>query len=202
MFDRPQDFKEFQICDFEPKQGGMEVWVRRAKNDKKGKTRSAFLECAVSGEPCPVGRFWDYAKVARIERHPECNKVLGEPERCTVCPPAFPTLGKRKRVAPKQGFGMPVARVTETIRALYVQLASTGKVTLEQARQFSGKSMRCGGVSAAAGLAIRDGVLQGHGGWLSRASLIHYDGMTPGEIPEVSRALNAEVARWLEEDEE
>jgi hypothetical protein len=47
-----------------------------------------------------------------------------------------------------------------------------------------------------------DGVLQGHGGWLSRASLIHYDGMTPGEIPEVSRALNAEVARWLEEEEE
>jgi hypothetical protein len=54
---------------------------------------------------------------------------------------------------------------TETLTQLFAGLASTGLMTEELAATFSGKSCRCGGVSAAAGEAVRDGVLQGHGGW-------------------------------------
>ena len=46
---------------------------------------------------------------------------------------------------------------------------------------------------SAAGLAVRDGVLQGHGGWLTRQSLRHYDLMKPGEKALVSAALNKAV---------
>ena len=44
-----------------------------------------------------------------------------------------------------------------------------------------GKSCRCGGVCSAAAEAVQDGVLQGHGDWLTRQSLRHYDLMKPSE---------------------
>ena len=42
---------------------------------------------------------------------------------------------------------------------------------------------------------VRDGVVQGHGGWLMRESLVHYDQIRKGERRDVSRALNAAVAK-------
>ena len=66
---------------------------------------------------------------------------------------------------------------------------------MDEALQFSAKSLRCGGVSQAAGEAVRDGVLQGHGGWLQRTSLRHYDLMRESEGLCVSGALNAAVER-------
>ena len=71
-----------------------------------------------------------------------------------------------------------------------MHLAEMGKMDMEQARKFTGKSMRCGGVSEAAANAVRDGVLQGHGGWLCRASLVNYDLIKDGEREDVSHALN------------
>ena len=68
---------------------------------------------------------------------------------------------------------MPTARVTEIVRGLYIGLAVSGGMTMEEALAFSSTSLRCGGVSQAAREAIRDGVNQTHGGWLVRQSLVH-----------------------------
>ena len=70
-----------------------------------------------------------------------------------------------------------------------------GVISADKAGMFSGKSMRCGGVSAAAAEAVRDGVLQGHGDWLQRQSLRHYDLMRESETCEVSAALTQAVNR-------
>ena len=66
------------------------------------------------------------------------------------------------------------------------------------ASHFSGKSVRCGGVSAASGNSVRDGVLAGHGGWLQRESLMHYDLMMEGEGTNGSDALNARLGAIME----
>jgi hypothetical protein len=126
---------------------------------------------------------------------PGCTKVEGEPHRCEVCPPAFPSVGRHKG---KMDRPMPKARVSELMRVFYLELARQGVMTEDEARRFSSKSLRCGGVSEAAGACIRDGVLQGHGGWLHRQSLIHYDLMREGERCEVSKALGRAVGAWLE----
>jgi hypothetical protein len=120
--------------------------------------------------------------------------VEGEPQRCTVCPPAFPTItkfhGKKERAMPK-------SRVTEVLRILFLNMHKAGLISEEEARAFSSKSLRCGGVSQAAAEAVRDGVFQGHGGWLQRQSLVHYDVMRASERPDVSTALNASIDRWM-----
>ena len=58
---------------------------------------------------------------------------------------------------------------------------------------FSAKSLRCGGCSAAAAEGMRDGVTQGHGGWLSRTSLKHYDLMQVNEETLTSTKLSKAV---------
>lgn len=89
-------------------------------------------------------------------------------------------------------------RVTMVIKDLYKGLARHKGLDEEWAAHFSGKSMRCGGVSEAAGAAVRDGVLQGHGGWLQRQSLVHYDLMRPSERGDVSSAIGARVQAYVE----
>ena len=76
-------------------------------------------------------------------------------------------------------------------------LADAGIIDEATARNLSAKLLRCGGVSQAAAEEIRDGVTQGHGGWQQRVSLVHYDAMRPTEALDVSRALNAALARCL-----
>ena len=93
---------------------------------------------------------------------------------------------------------MPKARVTEIITGFYMALAEQGHMSEEDARSFTSKSLRCGGVSAASGECIRDGVLQGHGGWLHRQSLVHYDLMRESERCDVSKALGKAVGAWLQ----
>ena len=92
---------------------------------------------------------------------------------------------------------MPKARVTAILRVLFLELAGLGLMTEEEARAFSSKSMRAGGVTVAAAEAVRDGVIQGHGGWLHRQSLVHYDLMRESERSDVSAALNTAVASWF-----
>ena len=62
---------------------------------------------------------------------------------------------------------------------------------LEEAKRCWAKSLRCGGCSEAAAQGVREGVTQGHGGWLSRTSLIHYDLMKKSEATLTSRGLPA-----------
>ena len=194
LFTRSQDFVEFQICDFVRLDKGMRVLVRYAKNDQKGLTRAPVLEFGADARSCPIRIFLDYVACAGIGVAAGCTKVEGEPQRCTVCPPAFPSIHKHKG---KQTRAMPKARVTSILRVLYLELAALGLMTEEEAKAFSSKSMRAGGVTAAAGEAVRDGVIQGHGGWLHRQSLVHYDLMRESERSDVSAALNAAVASWL-----
>jgi hypothetical protein len=194
LFTRSQDFVEFQICDFVRLDKGMRVLVRYAKNDQKGLTRAPVLEFGADARSCPIRIFLDYVACAGIGVAAGCTKVEGEPQRCTVCPPAFPSIHKHKG---KQTRAMPKARVTSILRVLYLELAALGLMTEEEAKAFSSKSMRAGGMTAAAGEAVRDGVIQGHGGWLHRQSLVHYDLMRESERSDVSAALNAAVASWL-----
>ncbi|MFB0956116.1 MAG: hypothetical protein QMB43_04070, partial [Alistipes putredinis] len=87
--------------------------------------------------------------------------------------------------------------VSKIVKGAMVVLATEFPelICVEEARRFSAKSMRCGGTSAAAAEAVRDGVLQGHGGWLARTSLVHYDQMMESEKATVSATLNAAVAK-------
>ena len=197
LFTRSQDFEEFQVCDFVQLATGMRVLVRYAKNDQKGLTRSAVLELAADPAACPVMTMRQYLGAAGIRVQPGCTKVEGEPQRCTVCPPAFPSITKHQG---KKDRAMPKARVTELLRGLFLELARVDPdcISEQEARAFSSKSLRCGGVSESAAQAVRDGVIQGHGGWLQRQSLVHYDIMRPGEQADVSRALNSAVTKWLQ----
>ena len=194
LFTRSQDFPEFQACDFIVLETGLRVLVRYAKNDQKGLTRQPVLERGKVAASCPVRLYLRYVGAAGIRVQPCCTKVEGKPHRCTVCPPAFPSItqyqGKKDRPMPK-------ARVSEILKVYFRELAAAGRMTEEEAEAFSSKSLRCGGVSQAAAETIRDGVVQGHGGWLQRQSLVHYDQMRPGEKPFVSRALNTAVEKWL-----
>ena len=190
LFCRPQDFYELEVCDFRFEEAEMEVTIRYAKNDVKGLTRAPRL-AAEDDEWCPIQMTREYFEAAKIAVHPRCDKVSGEPTRCSVCPAAFPPIWKHKGV--QRGRRIPTAQVSMRIRSLFIGLAEQGHMAMEEARQFSGKSCRCGGVSSAAGLAVRDGVLQGHGGWLTRQSLRHYDLMKPAEKALVSATLNKAI---------
>jgi hypothetical protein len=196
LFTRSQDFEEFQVCDFVQLQTGMRVMVRYAKNDQKGLTRTPVLELGEEEVSCPVRACRRYFAAANIRVQLGCTKVEGEPERCRVCPPAFPSITKHQG---KKDRPMPKARVTEILKVLFLELAATHPdlMTEEEAKAFSSKSMRCGGASEAAANTVRDGVIQAHGGWLQRQSLVHYDVMRPSERTDVSRALNAAVGKFL-----
>ena len=190
LFTRPQDFHEFDRCDFRFFQKDMSVTVRYAKNDVRGLTRAPRL-AADGGEWCPVKLGKEYFKLLGLAVHPACDKVEGEPARCSVCPAAFPPIWKHGGV--QHGKRIPRAQVSLRIKSLFIGLAETGVMSMADAKEFSGKSCRCGGVSSAAAECIRDGVVQGHGGWLTRQSLRHYDLMKPSERALVSSALNAAV---------
>jgi len=182
--------------------GVVRALVRRAKNDVKGVTRSPVLEYAKQADGCPVRLLYRYFEAAGIWIADGCNKQQGSPHRCLACPPAFPAIHKHAGKQPGRGqerMGMPKARVTEIVRGLYVGLAVAGAMSMEEALAFSAKSLRCGGVSEAAGQAIRDGVTQAHGGWLVRQSLVHYDLARPDEAFDVSHALNGATAKCLQE---
>jgi hypothetical protein len=194
LFTRSQDFAEFQACDFIQLKEGMRVLVRYAKNDQKGLTRTPVLAMAADSRACPVRAYRNYITTACISVHANCDKIEGEPQRCTVCTAAFPSIGKHRG---KMKSAMPKARVTEILRVWYLELAVQGHMTEKEARAFSSKSLRCGGVSAASAECVRDGVLQGHGGWLHRQSLVHYDLMRDGERCDVSKALGKAVGVFL-----
>ena len=190
-FNMPQDFNEFQPCDWRVQpDGGLDVTVRRAKNDKHGRTRTAYLSRAKGEEGCPV-RLWErYCGMCDIKVALGCDKVPGCPDRCTKCGPAFPSILRNKG---KMDYPMPSQRVTGVVKEMYQGLAAFWKKEPTWAAQFSGKSMRCGGVSAAAENGIRDGVVQGHGGWFQRESLRHYDLMQESERNCVSDVLNSRL---------
>jgi hypothetical protein len=194
LFTRSQDFPEFQVCDFIQLDTGMRVLVRYAKNDQKGITRAPVLAFAEDARACPVRTYRRCAAALNLKVKSGCTKVEGEPQRCTVCPPAFPSVTKHRGV---MGRPMPKSRVTELLRMLFLQLAALGALTEQEARAFSSKSLRCGGVTQAAASCIRDGVVQAHGGWLHRQSLIHYDLMRNDEQSDVSRALGEAVRAFF-----
>jgi hypothetical protein len=77
LFNRPQDFHNFQRCDFIRKVGGCKTLIRKAKNDQKGVTRAPMLEDASDKTRCPVEILFTYFKRARIHVHPLCNKAEG-----------------------------------------------------------------------------------------------------------------------------
>jgi hypothetical protein len=169
----------------------LEVTIRYAKNDPRGLTRSPKLS-REGGSECAVGLWEQYARAEGLRVLPQCTKVKGVPTRCKACRPAFPAIWKH---GGQQKHPVSPAMVTMRVKALFMGLAETGVISADEAGMFSGKSMRCGGVSAAAAEAVRDGVLQGHGGWLQRQSLRHYDLMRESETCEVSVALTQTVKR-------
>jgi len=168
LFNRPQDFHNFQRCDFIRKVKGCKVLIRKAKNDMKGLTRAPMLEDADNKSRCHVEILFTYFKRARIDVSPHCNKVEGQRADCSFCPPAFPSFHK---VLEKMHCSMPVAKVTEMIRKPFMGLADAGVIDEATVKNFSAKSLRCGGVSQAAAEEIRDGVIHGPGGWQQRTFL-------------------------------
>jgi hypothetical protein len=195
MFCRAQDFAEFQMCDIHLTPEGLEITVRYAKNDVKGMTRKAFLQ-ATGGLECPRRLWVDYVVMCGLKCSPACNKVQGEPTRCDYCPPAFPSIHNKG----VQQFPIPKARVSSLVKGLHVALGNLHGWERSWGTAYSAKSLRCGGVTEAAAAAVRDGVLQGHGGWLQRQSLVHYDLMKPSERMLVSGTLNSLVGGFLNQE--
>lgn len=154
LFNRPQDFNHFQVCDFVKLQSGMRVFIRRAKNDTKGMTRSPLLDEAGDAEACPVKNLLAYFKATKLSVQPGCTKVEGDPECCKVCPPAFPSIHKH---AGLRSHAMPKGKVTEIVKKLFLSLADLDLMTAEEASTFSEKLARTGGVSEASANFVRDG---------------------------------------------
>lgn len=206
LYNRRQDFSRMQPCDLRFQQDEllgpvMEVLIRYAKNDKYGRTRAPKLaECAEDAMVCPIRLMREYLEEAGIRRDPGCDKVWGEPYACSVCPPLFPTILGDERGG-IQTRAMPDSRVSVILKRMMVTLAAERPDLLskEEAQTFSAKSLRCGGTSESAAQQVRDGVKQGHGGWLSRESLRHYDLMQRSEETAVSKALSAAVTRLRKE---
>ena len=200
LFNRRQDFGRLQPCDLRPmttKEGEPRVWevlIRYAKNDLRGLTRAPRLEEAEQSEFCVLKALEQYMQAADIKVHPSCNKVWGQPYACDFCEPLFPSIWAN---GGKKSHAMPDSRVALVVKQAFRALAAAKPdlMTPEEAEAFSTKSLRTGGVSSAAAEEIRDGVLQGHGGWLARASLVHYDQMKDAEKQDVPKALSKAIAR-------
>ena len=90
---------------------------------------------------------------------------------------------------------MPDGRVTTIVKDMMVALARARPdiLSVAEAGGFSAKSLRTGGTHDSAALEIREGVMQGHGGWAARKSLDSYDQMEGTESRVVSHALNEAV---------
>ena len=86
-------------------------------------------------------------------------------------PPLFPTI----LIGGKCARSMPDSRVTVVVKRAMVALAEARPeiLSVEEAQKFSAKSLRTGGTSESAAHQIREGVIQGDGGWASRKSLDH-----------------------------
>ena len=123
----------------------------------KGVTRAPMLEDADDKSRCPVEILFTYFKRAKIDVSPHRNKVGVQRTGCSFCAPAFPSF--------HMDCPMPIAKVTEINRKLFMGVADAGIVDGATAKGFSARSLRCGGISQAAAEKIRDGVTQGHGGW-------------------------------------
>ena len=196
LFNRRQDFGRLQPCDLKFTGRAMQVLIRYAKNDVRGKTRDPTVEKAEEADSCPVEAMQTYMAECAIGIKVGCDKKWGEPYACTKCPPLFPSIWTKGGVRKK---AMPDARVSSIIKGLMRQVAETRPdlLSAEEAKKFSAKSMRCGGTSEAAAQCVRDGVTFAHGGWATRQSLIHYDLMKKGEETAVSRALNRAVRGFV-----
>jgi hypothetical protein len=195
LFNRRQDFSRFQPCDLRHAEGTMQVLIRYAKNDSKGNTRAPTLSANPEApDQCPVGLMQAYCRECCISTQPGCDKVWGEPYACTVCPPLFPTI----LIGGKCDRSMPDSRVTVVVKRAMVALAEARPeiLSVEEAQKFSAKSLRTGGTSESAAHQIREGVIQGHGGWASRKSLDHYDQMKQSEHGVVSSLLNEAISKW------
>ena len=201
LFNRRQDFSRLQPCDLrfgsDPLLGPlMEVLIRYAKNDKYGQTRAPKIAENL-GDPsmCPVKAMRDYMEATGIAVCEGCDKEWGKPYACKVCPPLFPTIlgdtrgGVRDRAMPDSRVSVVLKRLMNTLAKLRPDLISE-----KDAETFSAKSLRCGGVSAAAAAQIRDGVQQGHGGWKSKTGPKQYDLVMRSEQTLVSKKLTEMLA--------
>ena len=203
LFNRRQDFGRLQPCDFREVKSveGKRVWellIRYAKNDVQGLTRAPQIIQADDERCCLGTRLEEYMGVLGIKRHADCNKVWGKPYPCDFCEPLFPAIWAKQG---KKCHAMPDSRVGRVVKGAFRALAKAkpNLLSSEEAEKFSTKSLRTGGVSSAAAECVRDGVLQGHGGWLARESLRHYDQMKEGERTSVGQALGKAVERLFGE---
>lgn len=123
MFNRPEDFSVFQLCDVreleveECSKAGLRVTVRYAKNDTRGKTRTADLD-QVGGEACPVTLWRSYCQMAGLRKDPRCDKVVGEMAACSFCPPAFPRIYKNEGVQPEPVSSAGASKIVKTLFVL------------------------------------------------------------------------------------
>jgi len=200
LFNRRQDFGRLQPCDIreiDKQADGRRVWevlIRYAKNDMQGLTRAPRIVEGEDSRFCVLQRLESYMRKLGIVKDARCNKQWGKPYACDFCQPLFPAIWKRHG---KKQHAMPDSRVASTVKGVFAALAEAKPDVLseEEAKKFSTRSLRSGGVSSAAAECVRDGVVQGHGGWLARESLRHYDQMKENERTGVVDALGKAIAK-------
>ena len=137
-------------------QGGIGIKIVKRKNDTKRRGIMTRIP------PGPLAeRLLQWIEAERLRLHPRCTRESAPGARCRYCPPLFPKSVAPGRVGAPAGPRLAVTRqnVTNAVKDCIRMLGG-------DAQNFSGKSMRLGGLSMAINARVPEPILylqSGHG---------------------------------------
>lgn len=170
MCARPCEVPSVQTCDVhwgvdaafhERYEDGVGMKVKKRKND----TARRGIMTRVPGSH--LQRMMKaYAQEQRLIISPRCTKPDSPGAHCPYCPPFFPKIMLRPGQDPPRRANGADARVAMTRQNVTGAVKAVMEMLGVDSRQFSGKSMRRGGLSAAINVRIPEPILflqSGHG---------------------------------------
>ena len=139
-------------------QGGIGIKIVKRKNDTK---RRGIMTRVPPGPAAERLLQWIRVEAERLTRHPRCTRESAPGARCRYCPPLFPKSPAPGRPGPPARSRLAVTRqnVTNAVKDCIRMLGG-------DAQNFSGKSMRLGGLSMAINARVPEPILylqSGHG---------------------------------------
>ena len=137
-------------------QGGIGIKIVKRKNDTKRRGIMTRIPPSSLAE-----RLLQWIEAERLRQHPRCTRETAPGARCRYCPPLFPKSPAPGHVGAPAGPRLAVTRqnVTNAVKDCIRMLGG-------DAQNFSGKSMRLGGLSMAINARVPEPILylqSGHG---------------------------------------